>query len=69
MKYQTESDTRILGMMEELEKERNAMDERIQKMWLEFEERRSADDREHELNIMSTFQDIIGQVKKNQASK
>ncbi|XP_054719131.1 zinc finger and SCAN domain-containing protein 29-like [Uloborus diversus] len=61
MKYQTESDERMLNKIEQLENERNAMDERIQKMWMDFEERRSADAREHEINIMNLMQQGLEQ--------
>ncbi|KAG8196605.1 hypothetical protein JTE90_014164 [Oedothorax gibbosus] len=69
MKYQTDSDAKMLEIMEKLEKERHEIDENIKKMWLEFEERRSADETEHELNVMNAFQDIIIQVKRNHALK
>ncbi|KAF8792277.1 Myb/SANT-like DNA-binding domain-containing [Argiope bruennichi] len=59
MKYQTDFDKKILNKIEELENERSAMDERIQKMWMDFEEKRRVDEKEHELKIMTTFQDII----------
>lgn len=68
MKYQTESDARILTKIEELENQRTAMDERIQKMWLEFEEKRRIEEREHELNIMKIFQDIMNQMKENRVT-
>lgn len=69
MKYQTESDARILTKIEELENERTAMDERIQKMWMDFEEKRRSEEREHELNIMKIFQDIMNQMKVNNVPK
>lgn len=69
MKYQTESDARILTKIEELENERTAMDERIQKMWIDFEEKRRTDEREHELNVMKIFQDIMKQMKGNNMAK
>lgn len=69
MKYQTESDARILSKMEELENERTAMDERMQKMWMDFEEKRRVDEREHELNVMKIFQDIVNQLSVNNAAK
>ncbi|GBM58312.1 hypothetical protein AVEN_264922-1 [Araneus ventricosus] len=67
MKYQSEFDKKILNKIEELENERSAMDERIQKMWTDFEEKRRADEKEHELNIMTAFQDIINELKVNEA--
>ncbi|XP_015908876.2 uncharacterized protein [Parasteatoda tepidariorum] len=59
MKYQTESEEKMLRELEELENERAAMDERIQKMWVDFEERRKIDEREHELKITSSLQEIM----------
>lgn len=69
MKYQTESDARILSKIEELENERTAMDERMQKMWMEFEEKRRNEEREHELNIMRIFHNIVNQLNVNNVSK
>ena len=69
MKYQTESDARILSKIEELENERTAMDERMQKMWIDFEEKRRSEEREHELNIMKIFQDIMSQLNVNNVAK
>ncbi|XP_055939518.1 uncharacterized protein LOC129969125 isoform X2 [Argiope bruennichi] len=66
MKYQTDFDKKILNKIEELENERSAMDERIQKMWMDFEEKRRVDEKEHELKIMTTFQDIINGMKVNE---
>ncbi|GIX79018.1 uncharacterized protein CEXT_415461 [Caerostris extrusa] len=65
MKYQSQFDKKILDKIEELENEHIAMDERIQKMWLEFEEKRRANEREHELNVTAAFQDIMNQFKTN----
>ncbi|GFT81751.1 uncharacterized protein NPIL_688681 [Nephila pilipes] len=67
MKYQADFDKKVLNRMEELENERTAMDERIKKMWMDFEEKRKVDEKEHELNIMNTFQDIMNQLKPNHA--
>lgn len=69
IKYQNESDARILTKIEELEHERTAMDERIHKMWLDFEEKRRSDEREHELNVMKIFQDIMNKIKVNNVVK
>lgn len=69
MKYQTESDARILSKMEELENERTSMDEKMQKMWMEFEEKRRVEEREHELNVMKIFQDIVTQINVNSVAK
>lgn len=64
-KYQAEFDKKILNKMEELESERIAMDERVKKMWMKFEEKRRVDEKEHELNIMNAFQDIMNNLKSN----
>ncbi|GFR15664.1 hypothetical protein TNCT_1731 [Trichonephila clavata] len=66
-KYQADFDKKVLNRMEELENERIAMDERIKKMWMKFEEKRKVDEEEHELNIMNAFQDIMNQLKSNHA--
>lgn len=65
MKYQEEADTRFLERFEALDDERQKMEQNVQKMWMEFEERRRKDEQDHELSVMSAFHSILNQITVN----
>ncbi|KAF8792279.1 Myb/SANT-like DNA-binding domain-containing [Argiope bruennichi] len=62
LNYQGTSESRFIERITHFEQERIKRDESMQKLWLEFEERRRKDEQEHELKMLSLFGQFVKQI-------
>ncbi|XP_054719132.1 uncharacterized protein LOC129228476 [Uloborus diversus] len=62
LKYQENAESRFLERFTQIEQERMRKEESMQKLWMEFEERRRKEEQEHELRMMSLFGQFLCQM-------
>ncbi|XP_015904995.1 uncharacterized protein [Parasteatoda tepidariorum] len=65
LKFQENAESRFLERITQLERERMKRDENMQKLWLEFEERRRKEEQQHELKMLSILGQFINQMTQN----
>ncbi|GIX79019.1 uncharacterized protein CEXT_415471 [Caerostris extrusa] len=66
LNYQESVESRFLERITHLEQERMRRDENMQRLWLEFEDRRHKEEQQHELKMMSLFSQFIQQLNSNE---
>ncbi|GFX03619.1 uncharacterized protein TNCV_2111911 [Trichonephila clavipes] len=59
LNYQEGVESRFIERITHLEQERMKRDENMQKLWLEFEERRRKEEQQHELKMLSLFGQFV----------
>lgn len=68
LKYHETAECRFLARVTQLEQERMKRDEKLQKLWIEFEERRRKDEQQHELKMMSLLGQLVRQINESKSS-
>lgn len=66
LKYHEITESRFLERISYLEQERMKRDEKLQKLWMEFEERRRKEQQQHELKMMTLLGQFICKFSQNE---
>lgn len=68
LKYHETAECRFLERITHLEQERMKRDEKLQRLWMDFEERRRKEEQQHELKMMSLVGQLVCRINQSESN-